>query len=210
MSRSLLRRVVLPALLLVLGACSQRTTADPSNVIPRPIITEHTRVFIVGQEATNGNHANDDGRWLDQIVDFVAALGPRTRVTIAGPDTSRTTAIRRALRDRLGATTLIGSRGVIPPSSDRALTAITVSWASVSVPGCPDWTRSDGTSSSRLHSSNFGCANAQSLAAMLHEPLDLSTPTVLGPADGTREALAIDRYRTDKVKEPTGSEGFSP
>lgn len=210
MTPRVFRRVTISALLLVVGACSQRTTAEPSSVIPRPTITEHTRVFTVGQRVTDADAASNHIQSLDQIVDFVATLGPQTRITISGRDTSQTAAIRRALRDRLGTTTMIESRSVAPPSPDRAMTSIAVSWATVSVPGCPDWTGSDETSSSRLHSSNFGCATAQSMAAMLHDPLDLSTPTALGPADGTREALAIDRYRTDKVKQPTVGEGFSP
>ncbi len=35
---------------------------------------------------------------------------------------------------------------------------------------------------------------------MIADPSDLAQGRTLGPADGTREAEAVVRYRTDKVK----------
>lgn len=45
-----------------------------------------------------------------------------------------------------------------------------------------------------------GCATAYNLGAMVAFPEDLIEGRGLGPADGTKAATSIERYRTDKVK----------
>lgn len=204
------RVITAPVLLVILAACSPPTTVGSSGDIPRPVVTEHTRVFTVVPEGRPGTAADDRGRSLEQIVGFVSALRTQTRITIFAADPAQTAAIRRTLRERLGTMHAVIPAGEGWPTRDLQSAVIAISWATVSVPGCPDWARADDLSSARLHSSNFGCATSQAFAAMLDRPLDLSTPSALGAADGTREALAIERYRTDKVKEPTVGGGFSP
>jgi pilus assembly protein CpaD len=49
--------------------------------------------------------------------------------------------------------------------------------------------------------SNLGCANAVNLGLMVADPADLVTGAPTAPADATREAEAIVRYRTDKVRQ---------
>lgn len=46
----------------------------------------------------------------------------------------------------------------------------------------------------------FGCANAANLAVMA-APADLLRGRALGPSDGSLEAAAVARLRTDKVKD---------
>lgn len=50
---------------------------------------------------------------------------------------------------------------------------------------------------------SFGCVNAHNLRAMA-SPADLARGRALGPADGPVEAAAVERYRTDDVKEYRG------
>lgn len=71
----------------------------------------------------------------------------------------------------------------------------------VVLPGCPDWSRDPGYDPYNLPLSNLGCANAVNLGLMVADPADLATTLPTAPADGTREAEAIARYRTDKIKE---------
>jgi pilus assembly protein CpaD len=209
-ARTLIRQILVPSLLLALVACTQPTTMDSSSPVPRPVLTQHAKHFTVTPVRAQGGTAAVRPRSLDDIVAFVRVLQTPSRITISGQDAAVTAAMRRSLLERLGGSSVIVSAGPLPPGADRNATTITVSWATVSVPGCPDWTRRDGPSASRLHSSNFGCATAHTLAAMVDQPVDLSAPVPLGPADGTREALAIDRYRTDKVKDPSSTGGFAP
>jgi pilus assembly protein CpaD len=68
--------------------------------------------------------------------------------------------------------------------------SVTATSLEVVLPGCPDWSRDPGFDPRNLPLSNLGCANAYNLGLM-----------VADPADGTREAEAVLRYRTDKVKQ---------
>jgi pilus assembly protein CpaD len=72
----------------------------------------------------------------------------------------------------------------------------------VTLPACPDWSRQSGTDFANLPHSNHGCATASNLGLMVAEPRDLVRGRGLGPADGTHQAEAVVRYRTDKVKQP--------
>ena len=210
MTRVPVRAIAVSIVLLGLAACSRPTSVDSSGDIPRPTMTEHTRVFTLASRENESEVTDDSGSSLERIAAFVSALETQARVTVSGGNTAQAAATRRALRERLGTLSEIELRDGGRRTSDGGTVVIAVSWVTLSVPGCPDWTRGDRHSFSRLHSSNFGCATSQTLAAMLERPRDLSSPTALGPADGTREALAIDRYRTDKVKDLNTGGGFTP
>lgn len=71
----------------------------------------------------------------------------------------------------------------------------------VVLPPCPDWSRRSGTDFANQPHTNFGCAVQTNLGLMVAEPRDLERGRPLGPADGTREAEAIVRYRTGEVTE---------
>jgi len=83
---------------------------------------------------------------------------------------------------------------------DRQLEVL-VSATSVALPGCPDWSGDPGYDPRNEPLSNLGCANAFNLGLMVADPRDLSMGTPTAPADATREAEAVLRYRTDKVKQ---------
>lgn len=67
-------------------------------------------------------------------------------------------------------------------------------------PRCPDWSRPSAWHPDNLPTSNFGCATTVNLMRMVADPRDLIRGSDLGPADGTREADSVNRYRTDEVK----------
>ncbi|HEX6010905.1 MAG TPA: CpaD family pilus assembly lipoprotein [Geminicoccaceae bacterium] len=79
--------------------------------------------------------------------------------------------------------------------------SVTAMSLEVILPGCPDWSRDPGFDPRNLPLSNLGCANAYNLGLMVADPADLAPRRELAPADGTREAEAVLRYRTDKVKQ---------
>ena len=56
-----------------------------------------------------------------------------------------------------------------------------------------------------------GCWNEANLARMVADPRDLTRGRGLGPADGSREALAVEKYRRGQVKPLEGqdSTGFA-
>lgn len=69
-------------------------------------------------------------------------------------------------------------------------------------PGCPNWSKLTNYDPNNEDHSNYGCASAINLSKQVANPRDLATGRDPGPADGTRAALAIDRYRRDQVKQP--------
>lgn len=46
---------------------------------------------------------------------------------------------------------------------------------------------------------NFGCALTSNLAAQVANPRDLMTPVPLGPADASRRAVIMDKYRKGEI-----------
>ena len=86
-----------------------------------------------------------------------------------------------------------------PPARDRSV-EILVDGTEVVLPGCPDWSRDPGYDPRNLPLSNLGCANAFNLGLMVADPGDLATGRRSHRPMATREAEAVVRYRTDKVK----------
>lgn len=83
-----------------------------------------------------------------------------------------------------------------PPNAVR----VTVDRFVVVPPHCPDW-RKPGTSDfANTPLSNLGCANAVNLGMMIANPRDLVQGQEPGAIDGTAASLAVQRYRTDKIK----------
>ena len=68
----------------------------------------------------------------------------------------------------------------------------------LTVPGCPDWTKPTRVNYSNSVHSNFGCADAINLGAMIANPADLWAGRDPGAADGVA-AAAIQRYRNGKT-----------
>lgn len=78
----------------------------------------------------------------------------------------------------------------------------------VDAPGCGEWDRAPAVHGQQLLP-DLGCATAANLVGMVADPADLAEGRPLGPADGVREAEAVVRYRTDKVKQPS-KDGETP
>lgn len=69
------------------------------------------------------------------------------------------------------------------------------------VPGCPDWQKTSGYDYTNTVYSNFNCANASNLGAMVANPMDLVKPAAMSAPDAPGAVLPLQRFRTDKVKE---------
>lgn len=78
----------------------------------------------------------------------------------------------------------------------------------VVLPDCPRWGDPGRPDFDNRPLANLGCATATNLGLMVADPRDLVRGRALGPADGTREAEAVVRYRQDKVKQLTEDKGL--
>lgn len=89
--------------------------------------------------------------------------------------------------------------GTVQPGSVRVI----ISRSSASVPGCPNWDRPGGLTST---SSNYGCATNSNLAAMVADPADL----VLGQAgSGARDPSAGTKaIKVYREAAPSGTKGL--
>lgn len=77
---------------------------------------------------------------------------------------------------------------------------MTVDGVVLTVPGCPDWTKPTRVNFSNSVHTNFGCADAANLGAMLANPTDAYFGRKPGTADGAVAAAAIQRYRSGETK----------
>jgi hypothetical protein len=66
--------------------------------------------------------------------------------------------------------------------------------------GCPQWVKFPADHHSEADSPYLGCISAANLKAMLANPADLDRGRPAGPANGEREASAIEAYQQGKVK----------
>lgn len=89
--------------------------------------------------------------------------------------------------------------GATAPGTVRVIAARAIA----SVPGCPNWTESQVTSSV-VTSPNYGCATNANLAAMIADPNDL----VLGQQGSGRDSASVANraVRVHRDRQPTGAQ----
>ncbi len=82
-----------------------------------------------------------------------------------------------------------------------------------SAPNCPNWSKKPGNDFGNTLHSDFGCATATNLAAMVADPRDLIVGQTMGPVVGDPGSAPVHAYRTGKVaplSENTGGATTSP
>lgn len=131
-------------------------------------------------------------------------IGPRDRVTIAasGPP--------HLAEERAGTvSTLLLHYGIvaIPAAANTAPNRgrLEVIRTLVTLPPCPNWSKSSSYDFGNQPSSNFGCATQTDLGMMVANPSDLAGGLPLSGAAGQPAAAAVNRYLNDKVALPTGN-----
>ena len=74
-----------------------------------------------------------------------------------------------------------------------------------STPNCPNWSKKPGNDFDNTLHSDFGCATAVNLAAMIADPHDLVVGRTMGPLVGDPGSSPVHAYRTGKVAPLTDS-----
>ncbi|HUC65543.1 MAG TPA: CpaD family pilus assembly lipoprotein [Stellaceae bacterium] len=172
---------------------------------------------------------------LKQPVDFVhgsAKLAPgegerlRAFLSSSGVTADDHVYLETASDDRLAAQRIgsvsreLDQRGIgakVLPASERDVGAdsllVKVERYVVTLPNCPDWTKSPYQSHDNQVASNYGCTTATDFGLMVADPRDLVVGRTLGPAEGDPAIAAIERYRAGKPKDLPGAGsggGYSP
>jgi pilus assembly protein CpaD len=135
---------------------------------------------------------------LGQLVRY-GAIRSADRVEIAaagseGLARARVGAISEALL-RYGIVATAHRLPGVPPN--RAVVAI--GRYAVTLPPCPNWSRSPAVDFTNELSSNFGCADAVNLGMIVASPADLAGGRTLGPSLGRPEVAAVERYENDLI-----------
>ncbi len=214
---------VLTVCTIGLGACQTPMVQSGSEEIPHPVATiaeQEMDVFFTTDSAEL------TAEQLGRLEAFLDGVKPRQSsiIAIAGYadyraserynlalSERRVETVRRQIEalgygDAQFETAAFGEADAAQPpvtpvvmSADRHAAVRIRVYRSVAPP-CPNWSRSVTFDPQNLPSSNFGCATASNLAAMIADPRDLAEGRTLGPGDGAQAIGAIERYRTDEVK----------
>lgn len=200
---------------LVLAACSSDDTEIAPVTTPKQLKVDYTELTQpVGFVASSARLAPGEGDRLEAFLDS-SGVTPDDHVylqTASGDPLAaqRIGTLSHALAQRgIGAKTLPASEHGI--AANRLL--VKVERYVVTLPNCPDWTKTPFEAHDNGVASNFGCATVSNFGLMVADPRDLVVGRTLGPKEGDPAIAAIDRYRAGKPKDlPGGSSGggYSP
>jgi pilus assembly protein CpaD len=196
--KSHLRLVVLP-LMLGLAACVAEYSKSEAPDTLR-VDGGESRLSIAFAGGSDRLTTGETGR-LDRMV-VSGTIRPADRVTIsaAGPSglaERRAAAISGELL-RYGIVTQTLALGSVP--ANHAI--VSVGRYAVTLPTCPNWSQSLASDFTNAYTSNYGCANATNLGLMVASPADLVSGRSFAGADAQPAAAAVQRYLTDRVKQP--------
>ncbi len=225
-------RPVLLLLPLLVGACAAIDPPSPEPWAARaPSVAESRYAHVVHFATDRAELAADE---LESLRRFLAALPAEGRLralVIGHADERASDSYNLALSDRrarhvaellrahglerveLSRRALGESRPVDPGhheaawARNRRVEIVVRHWVA-EAPRCGEWDRAAALHGQALLP-DLGCATAANLVAMVADPADLVEGRPLGPADGVREAEAVVRYRTDKVR-PLADDGAGP
>jgi len=206
------RRILISlALTLCVGGCQtprqpanmDLTTETPNQVQVSLVKLTHTVRFAPGDITPNSAEVGALNDFLAQggIARGDAVLVERHAGAL---DDKRMARLTAALA-RQGLTTDIALTDTVAPGEMR----LTVQHYVASVPNCPNWTKPPGNDFANTLPSDYGCAVATNLAAMVADPRDLLVGRESGPIWGDAALAPIQRYRTDKVKPLISSDASS-
>jgi pilus assembly protein CpaD len=143
-----------------------------------------------------------------RLAGWFDAMGLRYGDQVAIDDPLASPATRNAV------SALVARHGLMvaprPPLTQASLNAgtvrISLTRASASVPGCPDWSANSETNFKNATHPNFGCAINGNLAAMVANPDDLLRGQGSDSNPVATSNKAINTYRDAK---PTGAAGLT-
>ena len=205
---SILLRSTIVLAALFLGACG--------NLYPELRYYEATPKIVTAQEYTYGTDAvfpvdhvalsNDDANRLASYIQRMA-IGKHDRVNLVIYENGEMTPVVegriRTIQNILEQQNVQIAGITWSPKltdEDANRVRVLVDRYLVTLPGCPDWTKSArGSFDNEVHS-NWGCATAMNLGAMMAEPYDLIAGRSDNYTDGAYALQSIQRYQAGATK----------
>lgn len=199
------RSLLAAALTLLVGACSQPgalyTDAEAPKDLKLDIAKNEIDVRFAPGSAVL---APADAARLRQIAaNGKIAAADRVLVAAAGPPAlaAQRVASISSLLLPYGIVVITNQLAQLPP--ERAVLEVTRTL--VTLPACPNWSKSPNYDFGNQPSSNFGCATQSNFGMMVAYPTDIASGLPVGGSSGQPGAAAINRYMTDKVVLPTAN-----
>lgn len=190
------------ALASTLAGCAGTANSNTSlESVHQPIVRNAIHSFDVS--TANGElPPSEQGRlqgWFD-------AMGIRygDRIAVEDPSVYGSSAAITTIRSMVSRRGLILSEAVPVTAGtlSQGQLRVTVTRASASVPGCPDWASKSSINMKNATSANYGCATNSNLAGMVADPNDL----IKGATDQRNDPTAATKpIRTFREKIPTGA-----
>lgn len=197
------RLVLATGLALGLSACGGVSTNRMVTPQHQPVVTHATFTLdlVAGPDGISPAEQARLAGWFDAM-----SLRYGDQVAIDDPLTSAAT--------RASVSALVARRGLIissrPPLAQAAINAgtvrISLTRASATVPGCPDWSSNSETNLNNATHPNFGCATTSNLAAMVANPDDL----LRGATSDSNTVITSNKaVSTLREAKPSGANGLT-
>lgn len=160
-----------------------------------PVRLLHDVRFASGNRITPAETAQLDSFLSRHDIGYGDRVYVLTDSSGKGPSAQRSKAVLEYMASQ-------GVWGVSLPSPEAqpGSVRIVVNRYVVVPPQCPDWSKPGTADYGNTSMSNLGCANTSNLGLMVADPSELVRGRTPGPADATSSSLAVQRYRTDKIK----------
>jgi pilus assembly protein CpaD len=197
------RSLLILTLALFVGACAPVTSYTDAEAPKRLKLDSATTQLNLHFAPGTANLSPADAAHLRDMA-ATGRIGAADRVVIAAAGTpllteERIGAVARVLLN-YGVVAVVGS-AVAPPNQ----AVVEVTRTLVTLPPCPNWSKSSNTDFANQPSSNFGCATETNLGMMVANPADLASGLPVGSPAGLPAAAAVNRYLNDKVVLPTAN-----
>jgi pilus assembly protein CpaD len=160
----------------------------PGGVIPDTAEVAGLNMFLTANQVAQGDSV---------LAERAAPIGPAAIAL----DDKRTARLAAAL-GRQSVKTAMAFEPAVPAGQIR----LTVDHVVASAPNCPNWSKAPGNDFGNTMHSDFGCASASNLAAMVDDPRDLAGGRTMGPGKGDAALQAMHKYRTGKVASLSGED----
>ena len=197
------RLLLILTLVLLVGACAPVTSYTDAEAPKRlKLDSATTQVDLHFAPGTANLSPADAARLRYMAATGRIAASDRVVVAAAGAPhlaEERAGAVSRVLLN-YGVVAIAGSADV--PANQAVVEAMRTL---VTLPPCPNWSKTSSQDYGNQPSSNFGCATETNLGMMVANPSDLASGMPLGPTAGQPAAAAINRYLNDKVVLPTAN-----
>ena len=180
-----------------------RNTEAPNSIVVSETTSSHTVRYQTGDEP--------DAAQITGLNDFLigADVERGDRILIersASPaDDGRASILADAL----------ARKGLLPAMSEAASVPqgelhLVIHQYVATAPGCPNWTKPPGNDFDNTMHSDFGCATASNLAAMVADPHDLLAGRSMGPPSGEPALAAMQRYLAGKTTQLPSESASAP